>query len=270
MIKKIFSKEIFFLPLLLLTLFVSVNKVNADTLYISNYYDNYSYYDSLDTTIIDTLVSYYNNNWSSTYDYYIIWTSDLTSYQTSPSYIYLLPTNNASVCWGRDNNGHNFTLIACSGQSQTTYKYDVVNDTYGIDTSTSLRSTSLIYSSNTTLLYNGGNNNHVLQLPSYSSLDLGISIPQFNLETNYVIPTYITISNGTFVNGPAGSTGTGGLVITDIFNNPIRTLESVWSNIVSIFNLIGDFIILIPSPLREFLVSAFMLAIVLGILKILL
>ena len=73
--KKIFSKEIFLLPLfLLLTLFVSVNKVNADTssVYVSDFYSNINIYSSLDSSIVSNLTTYYVNNFQSTYNYYFI------------------------------------------------------------------------------------------------------------------------------------------------------------------------------------------------------
>ena len=61
-----------------------------------------------------------------------------------------------------------------------------------------------------------------------------------------------------------------GLDISDIFTQPLEVLKSVWSSITSVFTLITEFIMLIPSPLREFLIASFMLAIILGILKIVL
>ena len=61
-----------------------------------------------------------------------------------------------------------------------------------------------------------------------------------------------------------------GLDISDIFTQPLTILQSVWASITSVFALISEFILLIPSPLREFLIASFMLAIILGILKIIL
>ena len=59
-----------------------------------------------------------------------------------------------------------------------------------------------------------------------------------------------------------------GLDISDLFSNPIKVLQDVWSSITSFFALISTFILLIPSPMKEFLISAFMLSIVLGVIKI--
>lgn len=61
-----------------------------------------------------------------------------------------------------------------------------------------------------------------------------------------------------------------GLDISDLWTQPLKVLQSVWTSITSVFTLITSFISLIPSPLKEFLISAFMLSIILGLLKIIL
>lgn len=57
---------------------------------------------------------------------------------------------------------------------------------------------------------------------------------------------------------------------SDIFESPLKVLKSVWSSISSVFTLISEFISFLPVELRSFLYLAFMLAVVLGILKIIL
>lgn len=57
--------------------------------------------------------------------------------------------------------------------------------------------------------------------------------------------------------------------ITDLFSNPLQALGNVWGSIISMFSLVGSFISLLPSVLQTFLISAFSIAIVLGIIKIL-
>ena len=59
-----------------------------------------------------------------------------------------------------------------------------------------------------------------------------------------------------------------GLDISDLWTQPLRVLQSVWSSITAVFSVITEFILLIPSPLREFLISAFFLSVILGIIKI--
>ena len=265
--KKIFSKEIFLLPLfLLLTLFVSVNKVNADTssVYVSDFYSNINIYSSLDSSIVSNLTTYYVNNFQSTYNYYFIYYSN--------NQLILTATNNNSFYWYSSSYG-----FYNSGYGPS-YVYNLVTEQYSTSNISTFINTLLYYTSDNFTLKDHTNCEASIssrcidevQLPMYSNLSLGFSFPQYNIVKDYLLPTYTTLVNGTFVNGPTGTTGSSGLVITDIFTNPIRTLESVWTSIVNIFNLIGEFIALIPSPLREFLISAFMLAIILGILKILL
>ena len=61
---------------------------------------------------------------------------------------------------------------------------------------------------------------------------------------------------------------TQGIEFSDIFSHPLEVLQDVWSSISTIFTLITGFLALLPPTLQSFLFSAFMLAIVLGLLKI--
>ena len=56
----------------------------------------------------------------------------------------------------------------------------------------------------------------------------------------------------------------------DLFDKPLEVLKTVWGAIISIFELITEFILLLPPTMQSFLYMSFMLAIVLGIIKILL
>lgn len=56
----------------------------------------------------------------------------------------------------------------------------------------------------------------------------------------------------------------------DLISSPLKTLNSVWSSIISIFTIISVFISLLPPILQSFLILAFSIGIVLGILKIIL
>lgn len=56
----------------------------------------------------------------------------------------------------------------------------------------------------------------------------------------------------------------------DIFDKPLEALKSVWSAIINVFELIKMFIMLLPQTLQSFLYLSFMIAIVLGIIKIIL
>lgn len=57
---------------------------------------------------------------------------------------------------------------------------------------------------------------------------------------------------------------------SDIFSTPLDFLKDIWSSITKVFVLINNFIELLPVPLQYFLYVSFMLAIVLGLIKIIL
>lgn len=57
---------------------------------------------------------------------------------------------------------------------------------------------------------------------------------------------------------------------SDIFSSPIQFLESIWSSVTQVFTVIGYFISLLPIELQYFLYISFMLAIILGLIKIIL
>lgn len=260
-------KKIIYLPLLLLVLFVSVNKVSADesNVYLSDFYDTYSFYSGIDSSIVSSLISYYTSNLSNTYNYYFI------GYKNN--YLTLTATNDNSFYYYSDSSGF------YNSNDRVSYSYNFVSQTYSnSETGTIFWNTLLYYTSDNFIFKDHTNCSanissyctDIVNLPLYSNLDAGVSFPQYVIKKKYVIPTYITLSNNSYVNGPVGSSGSSGLVISDLFSNPIEALQSVWQSIVNIFNLIGEFIALIPSPLKEFLISAFMLSIILGVLKIIL
>lgn len=58
--------------------------------------------------------------------------------------------------------------------------------------------------------------------------------------------------------------------ITNLFSNPLQALSNVWQSILTMFSLIGSFIGLLPPTLQAFLFTAFSLALIIGIIKILL
>lgn len=64
--------------------------------------------------------------------------------------------------------------------------------------------------------------------------------------------------------------GLNGFSWEDIFSSPIKFLKSIWNSIVQVFNVINMFISLLPLPLQYFLYLSFMLAIILGLIKIIL
>ena len=61
-----------------------------------------------------------------------------------------------------------------------------------------------------------------------------------------------------------------GVNISDLFNKPLEVLQAIWSSVTNIFNIITEFITLLPIELQSFLYLSFMIAIILGLLKIIL
>lgn len=57
---------------------------------------------------------------------------------------------------------------------------------------------------------------------------------------------------------------------SDIFTSPLEFIKGIWSSVTQVFIVIGYFISLLPMQLQYFLYISFMLAIILGIIKIIL
>lgn len=57
---------------------------------------------------------------------------------------------------------------------------------------------------------------------------------------------------------------------SDIFTGPLDFIKGIWSSVTQVFIVIGYFISLLPMQLQYFLYISFMLAIILGLLKIIL
>lgn len=62
----------------------------------------------------------------------------------------------------------------------------------------------------------------------------------------------------------------GGFNFSDIFTKPLEVLTGLWQAIVTVFTLITSLISVLPLPMQYFLYLSFMLAIVLGLIKIIL
>ena len=57
---------------------------------------------------------------------------------------------------------------------------------------------------------------------------------------------------------------------SDIFTSPIDFIKTIWSSVIQVFTVIGYFIALLPTTLQYFFYISFMLAIILGLIKIIL
>ena len=58
-------------------------------------------------------------------------------------------------------------------------------------------------------------------------------------------------------------------IFDDLFDKPLEMLKTVWSAILSIFNLIAAFIALLPPTMQGFLYISFGITIILGVIKVL-
>ena len=59
-------------------------------------------------------------------------------------------------------------------------------------------------------------------------------------------------------------------IFDTIFSAPLEFLTGIWSSITIVFTLITQFILLLPPVIQTFLYLSFMIAIILGLIKILL
>ena len=57
---------------------------------------------------------------------------------------------------------------------------------------------------------------------------------------------------------------------SDIFTAPLEFLEDIWDSITGVFSLMTELISLLPEPMQSFLYLSFMLAIIIGLIKIIL
>ena len=68
----------------------------------------------------------------------------------------------------------------------------------------------------------------------------------------------------------SGATGEIKVNWSDIFTSPLDFIKGIWSSVTQVFVVIGYFISLLPVQLQYFLYISFMLAIILGLIKIIL
>ena len=59
-------------------------------------------------------------------------------------------------------------------------------------------------------------------------------------------------------------------IFDSIFDSPLKILKNIWSSITSVFDIITEFIMLLPEAMQSFLFLSFMIAIILGLIKIIL
>lgn len=59
-------------------------------------------------------------------------------------------------------------------------------------------------------------------------------------------------------------------IFDSVFDSPLKILKNIWSSITSVFDIITEFIMLLPEAMQSFLFLSFMIAIILGLIKIIL
>jgi len=143
----------------------------------------------------------------------------------------------------------------------------------------------------TYILDNDLNNNSIYYLKSYDKskenlvkVDLSVFDVTYITEDKKDDP-YVTISGKTYPTIPYDEltdTSTKSedegyvsgkvedFTFGDFFDKPLEALKDVYNAIVSVFAIITEFILLLPPTMQAFLYTAFGIAIVLGIIKILL
>lgn len=246
--------------------FLGINSVSASTT-LNNYYDNYVLYSTLEDNyadVLNNLTTYYANNYASDYPYYFIWADN--------NYIRLKAL--------KDNSFYDYShsgLYPNNNSESVSYSYNIDSSSYSTSDYSTFYNT-LLYYSNVSFTFVDSKHcsanissdcNDSIIIPSYSNSDLNITYSEFYIKNNYKLPTYKSLVNNTYNPAP-DFTDSMGMDINDFFEKPLEALRTVWGAISSIFNLITEFIVLLPPAMQGFLFLAFGITIILGIIKILL
>lgn len=189
-------KKLIYLPLLLLTLVVGVNKVNAlENVYISNFYNFYDFWATLEdnedypSNVISTLISMYNSNTNtSVYPYYVI-------LKNASNDIVLKASDTNDIIY-YESNGYPYAKFNSSFDDLPTFSYSFSNSSYTSTLQGANVLGSLIWYSANTSLYFKTYGYSSIQLPSYSNLELDVSYPLITINNGDTIPTYMSLTNG--------------------------------------------------------------------------
>ena len=214
--------------------------------------------------VLSNLTTYYDNNYASDYSYYFIWADN--------DYITLRASN--------DNSFYDYShmgLYPNSNSKSVSYSYNINSSSYLTSDFTTYYNTLLYYSNVPFTFLDSkhcsanisSNCNDSIIIPSYNNSELNVSYSEFTIKNNYKLPTYKSLVNNTYNPAP-DFTDSMGMDIINLFNKPIEALKSVWNAITSIFNLITEFILLLPPTMQGFLYFSFGITLILGIIKILL
>lgn len=220
-------KKIFLIPVLILTLFAYVNNVKADTestdIYLTQYYSYFDEYisDSLNSSSeLNTIIDYYNNNFSSTHPYYII---QVNRWQNNPhpyylqaftnifdfnllylgigyeggnedDFWYFVPSNSKTLYINNNNEITYYTLDDAhplySGPLTTTKRFPIAYSNFDLVINSIKEKTT-----NADLPYN-------LKFPSFSSQNNDFSFEPFTISVGDIFPSYSSLSNGSYIPSP--------------------------------------------------------------------
>lgn len=191
-------RKLIYLPILLLTLIFGITEVKADENYnVYNFYSDYEFLSTIDSSIIDNLISYYNNNFASTYKYYFI------VYDPTINQISLRAVNNNQVYYTNQ-----FGLLNANAGSGESYYYNFTDGSYNYYGYIASVWEGILYSTSTDFIFNDSSSCNssgcldFLTLPSYENSDLGVLHPLINIEDGDEIPTYTTLINGDYIKIP--------------------------------------------------------------------
>ena len=193
--------------------FFGINTVKADTYMTSNFYNKFDSYAN-DYLIykenINHMVNYWEQNYSSQYPYYAIFSQPNDYTNSTESKKLILYCSSTNVITYNSSFGFEFYNAANNGLTSSdgtyyTIVYDTVNNSYSYSTRTlpviniNLSSMHLLVANN--LVYdNLGSEFDTISFPAYSSNTLNISINDFEISKGDIFPTIATLYDGSYIN----------------------------------------------------------------------
>ena len=198
--KKIFSKEIFLLPVLLFTLFVSVNKVNADTVSVPMY----NFYQEFDTVVTDfqdntseffTVYNIYTSDYADTYPYYYI------AYSGTHYYVTMFSSMPNINLYYETNSIHSIVQeINVLSYVQNDWVFSTYNNRITLWSEVNAYRNYLVTSNiNFTFIDTpNDNNSYVLQIPPLTNSIHDIDFQYFELVSGQTYPSYSSLYNGDY------------------------------------------------------------------------
>lgn len=251
--------------------FLGINTVSAEEkITITHFYNHFEEYVSDYNEYkenIDQLISFWEENYSSVYPYYVVWELLNGGYASSTGPTFYLAASTSNTVYS-DN-------VYLYYESNIVFEYDSTTDSYNYNSSSAstifnLNIGSNFYTEKQALISNGlvytGSIDYLI--PTYVSTSLNLTIEEIKLKSGINYPTIMDLYNGTYdynIDDLATE-----LELEDVLSSPLEVLKDVKDTIVNIFDIITEFISLLPETMKTFLYVSFTVAIVLGLLKLIL